>query len=161
MWWVLKQRHILPGEINCTEEVILDHWGLGDSSTLKRIQARLKHSLCQGGGANIQSIKSVPSGLSLQSSGWDSTLPLWGARFSPWLGNWGPMYVPCGMAKIIIIKKKNLKKKRESILEIGIQGNSTFHHVTASFTKEFPHHDKGTDFQSVGSKEQRKDLLLV
>ena len=69
------------------------------------------------------------------------------------------MYVPCGMAKIIIITKKTLKK--ESILEIGIQGNWTFHHVLGSVTKEFPCRDKETDFQIVGSKEQRKDLLLV
>ena len=56
-------------------------------------------------------------------------------------------------------KEKHFKKK--GILEIGIQGNLTFNHVTGSVTKEFPCHDKEIDFQSVESKEQRKDLLLV
>ena len=122
----------------------------------------MKHGLCQGGGANIQSIKSVPSGLPLQSSGWDSTLPLWGGTVQSLVGELRSHVCALWYGQNDNNNEKNLKKKeRESILEICIHGNSTFHHVTASFTKEFPHHDKETDFHSVGSKEQRKDLLLV
>ena len=124
----------------------------------------MKHGLYQGAGANIRIImvnaSSYPqASLTAQwlglhtSTARDTVQSLLGELRSHVCALW--------YGQNNNNKEKHLKKKKEGILEIGIQGNLTFNHVTGSVTKEFPCHDKEIDFQSVESKEQRKGLLLV